>query len=142
MARFLTATAALVAALVPGSAAAAAQSIIGLSQTIQATVYKPLTYVIISYALLLFIWGVYKYIAQSGDERGAEEGAKLMSYGVVVLFVMTALWGFVRLGLAFFGFEGGSGTSPQGRSVFGVAPSSYSGGGSSRDYDYDYTYQY
>lgn len=137
-------TFAVVLALLPLPAAAAAQSIIGLSQTIQNTIYKPLTYVIIGYALLLFVWGIYKYIAQSGDERGAEEGTKLMSYGILVLFVMTAMWGLVRLGLAFFGFEGGQEAKPQG-SVFGLSTTgSYTSSQvySPTDYDYSYTYDY
>ncbi len=130
-------TFAVALALLPLPAAAAAQSIIGLSQTIQNTIYKPLTYVIIGYALLLFVWGIYKYIAQSGDERGAEEGTRLMSYGILVLFVMTAMWGLVRLGLAFFGFEGGQAANPQG-SVFGLSTTGSYSTGQGGDYMYNY----
>lgn len=93
------------------ASAAAASSIIALSRTIQQTIYRPLTAIVISYALLLFLWGIYRYIAQSGDERGAEEGAKMMTYGVVVLFVMTSLWGIVWFSLDALGLPEAS-TNP------------------------------
>ncbi len=107
------------AAALPAVALAAPASLTALSYSIQRTVYRPLTYVLISYALLLFVWGIYRYIAQSGDAKGAEEGAKTMTYGILVLLVMTCLWGFVHLGLSFFGFDGGD----AGSSVFGVPTS-------------------
>jgi hypothetical protein len=50
-------------------------------------------------ALLLFFWGVVKYIKSEGD--GKAEGKKIMIWGIVALFVMTAVWGLV----AFIGEE-------------------------------------
>lgn len=136
------ASAAIVAALLPSSALAA-QTIVQLSQSIQRTVYRPLTAVIIGFALLLFFWGITRYVAQAGDEGKAAEGAKMMSYGVLVLFVMFAVWGIVRMGLAFFGFDGGADASP-GSSVFGVSARNYDSGLNygAKDYDYSNTYDY
>jgi hypothetical protein len=117
-----------VAALVAAPAtASAAQSVIQLSQTIQTTVYRPLIALIIGFALLLFLWGIYRYIAQSGDESNAREGVKMMSYGIIILFVMVSVWGIVHLALSFFGFESGQGGAP-GSSVFGVEARDYDSG--------------
>jgi hypothetical protein len=93
--------------------AAAAPSLVELSQSIQKTVYKPLVTAIISYAILLFVWGVYRYIAHAGDEKAAAEGAKLMSYGVIVLFVMVSVWGLVALLMDTLGIPGAPSKVPQ-----------------------------
>jgi fumarate reductase subunit D len=137
--------AATVAALVPAGALAAT-SIIDFSETVQEKVYTPLIGVIIGFALVLFLYGVVKYIAHAGDQKAADEGAKMMSYGVLVLFVMVCVWGIVKLGLAFLGFEGGEDASSS-SSYFGVStqsyqPSSSGSSGTSYDYNYSATYDY
>jgi hypothetical protein len=107
--------------------AAAAMSLIQLSDAIQRTVYKPLVGVIIGVALVLFVWGVFRYISQSGDEAKAAEGVKMMSYGIVVLFVMFSVWAIVRMFLAFFGI-GTATASPGSTSVFGIEARDYDPG--------------
>lgn len=42
-------------------------------------------------ALLMFFWGVVKYI-RSDDK---EEGKKIMVWGIIALFVMSSVWGLV-----------------------------------------------
>ncbi|MBN2094019.1 MAG: hypothetical protein JW740_01460 [Candidatus Zambryskibacteria bacterium] len=44
-------------------------------------------------ALLLFFWGVVKYIWSVGTEK--EQGKKVMVWGIVALFVMSSVWGLV-----------------------------------------------
>ncbi len=46
-------------------------------------------------ALLVFIWGLAKFIFKSGDEKSHEEGRAIMTWGVIALFVMVAVWGIV-----------------------------------------------
>lgn len=54
------------------------------------TILIPLVFAL---ALLLFFWGVAKYIWSEG--QGKEDGKKIMIWGVVALFVMSAVWGLV-----------------------------------------------
>jgi len=50
-----------------------------------------------SLALLYFFWGVAKYIrADAGGEKAAEEGRRVMVWGVVALFIATSIWGIVN----------------------------------------------
>lgn len=56
------------------------------------TILIPLMFAI---ALLLFFWGLVKYIKSEGEGKG--EGKKIMIWGVVALFVMSSVWGLVRL---------------------------------------------
>lgn len=44
-------------------------------------------------ALLLFFWGVVKYIWGVGS--GKDEGKKIMVWGIIALFVMSCVWAIV-----------------------------------------------
>jgi hypothetical protein len=46
-------------------------------------------------ALVVFFWGLVKFIAHSGDDDGVEEGRRLMVWGVVAFFVLVSIWGIV-----------------------------------------------
>lgn len=46
--------------------------------------------------LLYFFWGVAKYIREgASSEKAAEEGKRIMIWGVVGLFVAFSIWGIV-----------------------------------------------
>lgn len=51
---------------------------------------------LISLGILLFLWGVFKYVSSS-SAKIKSEGVALMSWGVVVLCVMGSVWYFVNL---------------------------------------------
>lgn len=46
--------------------------------------------------LLYFFWGVAKYIrAGAGGEKAAEDGKRVMVWGIVGLFIATSIWGII-----------------------------------------------
>lgn len=46
--------------------------------------------------LLYFFWGVVKYLRSSaGSDNAAEEGRRIMVWGIVGLFVASSIWGIV-----------------------------------------------
>lgn len=49
-----------------------------------------------SIALLVFIWGLVKYIAQAGDAKAHEGGRSLMVNGAIALFVLFSIFGIIR----------------------------------------------
>lgn len=51
--------------------------------------------VIMGTAVLVFFWGIVKFINNAGDEKAVEEGKSIMLWGMVALFVMIALWGII-----------------------------------------------
>lgn len=62
--------------------------------------------VITGLALLIFLWGLTKFIARvGGDEKAVDEGKNLMKWGLIALFVMVSLWGIIRFFYADFGFS-------------------------------------
>ena len=47
---------------------------------------------LIAIAVLVFFWGIVKFIFHADDERAVEEGKQLMVWGMIAIFVMVALW--------------------------------------------------
>ena len=67
--------------------------------------------VIISLAVLGFMWGVVKILFNPTNEIAKKEGRSFMLYGVLTLFVMTSVWGLVNIlnGTITVGNDGGWG---------------------------------
>ncbi len=62
---------------------------------------------VIGFGLLLFLIGITRFVSAGGDEEKRTAGRNMMLFGIVALFVMTSVWGFVKiLGLTFFGASG------------------------------------
>jgi len=66
---------------------------------------------VIGLAVIAILIGLAKYAFAAGDEGAQASGRRIMLVGVIVLFVMVALWGFVNILLQFF-FSGDTGTIP------------------------------
>ncbi|MBI2673724.1 MAG: hypothetical protein HYX23_00365 [Candidatus Zambryskibacteria bacterium] len=59
---------------------------------------NPLIVILVGVALLVFIWGLIKFIFRvGGDENAIEGGKQLMIWGLIALFVMISVWGIIRL---------------------------------------------
>ena len=47
-------------------------------------------------ALLVFLWGLARFIFKvGGDEKAVEEGRNIMIWGLLALFVMVSIWGII-----------------------------------------------
>jgi len=46
-------------------------------------------------ALVVFFWGLAKFILKAGEESAREEGKQVMKWGIVALFVLVSIWGIV-----------------------------------------------
>lgn len=56
-------------------------------------------FIVLTMALstVYFLFGILKYMTQYGDEKARAESVKTITYGLVALFVMVAIWGIVAL---------------------------------------------
>ena len=62
--------------------------------------------IIASLSLLVFIWGLVKFISRvGGDEKAVTEGKKLMIWGLIALFIMISIWGILRFFYSSLGFS-------------------------------------
>ncbi|MDP3763842.1 MAG: hypothetical protein Q8Q92_04380 [bacterium] len=60
-------------------------------------IINTLIIVVAAIALLVFFWGLVRFIFKiGGSEDAVKEGRTLMIWGLVALFVMISVWGIVR----------------------------------------------
>lgn len=52
--------------------------------------------VLIGLAVLLFIWGLFRYYT-TDNQNTKKEAVSIIGYGIVSIFVMVSLWGLVNL---------------------------------------------
>ncbi|MDE1874502.1 MAG: hypothetical protein KGI79_00885 [Patescibacteria group bacterium] len=60
-------------------------------------VVNPVVELLFAAAAFYFIWGVFKYIRNSDDPSGREEGGKHILYGIIGLFIMFSVWGIIQV---------------------------------------------
>lgn len=48
-------------------------------------------------ALFYFMWGIVKYLTHYDDEKKRTESVQTITYGLIALFVLIAIWGLVAL---------------------------------------------
>jgi len=65
-------------------------------------------------ALLVFFWGVAKFILRAGSETAREDAKNVIMWGVIALFVVTTIFGILSLLYSEFDFGAATGQ------VFGV----------------------
>ncbi|MDO8521138.1 MAG: pilin [bacterium] len=51
--------------------------------------------VLIGCAVVVFFWGLVKFIAHADDEKAVTEGKQFMIWGLIGIFVIVALWSIV-----------------------------------------------
>lgn len=52
---------------------------------------------LIGIALVVMLWGIFKYVRNAGDSEKVAEGRKVALYGTIALFLMLSFWGFVMM---------------------------------------------
>ena len=63
---------------------------------IAAGIIQALIPIVIGLAVLVFLWGVLKYVLSTSD-GGKGEGRTFMLWGIIALFVMVSVWGLVNI---------------------------------------------
>lgn len=59
------------------------------------TIVNTLIPILVGVAILVFFWGLVKYIRSAGG-KGHDEGLKIMVAGLVSFFIMVSLYGIVN----------------------------------------------
>ncbi len=54
-------------------------------------------YILIGLATLLFFYGLVKYILDTSKGGDGKDDKKIMTWGVVALFLMASVWGIVKI---------------------------------------------
>lgn len=56
-----------------------------------------ITYVLVSVAVIVFLYGMLRLIASAGNEQKKGEGKKIILYGILGIFIMVSLWGIIHV---------------------------------------------
>lgn len=62
-----------------------------------ASLIKRIIPLLIAVAVILFIVGVIKYVMSGDDEEARGKSRNLMIYGIIGIFVIVSIWGFVAI---------------------------------------------
>ncbi len=60
---------------------------------------------LITFAVLMLMWGIVQFITAAGDEEKRKKGKELIIYGIIGLFVMVSIWGLVGVLTGTFGLS-------------------------------------
>jgi len=63
--------------------------------------------------VVVFLWGVIKYITSSGDEEARKSARGYIIYGLIGIFIMVALWGIIQVAAQTLGIGGQTGGTIQ-----------------------------
>lgn len=61
------------------------------------TLIRGLTVFVFSLAVVIFFWGIVKFILNAANSEGHREGINFMIWGVISIFVMASIWGLVGI---------------------------------------------
>ena len=65
--------------------------------SIARVILNPLIVLGFAIALLYFFVGIFKFVSNSGDEKGREEGKKSIMWGLIGMFIMISVFGIIRV---------------------------------------------
>lgn len=66
-------------------------------------IINPLILLLAASAFVLFVWGVFEFIANAGDETKRKEGRSAILWGLVGLVIIFGAYGIINLALGTFG---------------------------------------
>lgn len=70
-------------------------------------ILNPLILLFFAVALVVFLWGLFQFIASETSDNGREEGKKKIFWGLFGMFIMFSAYGLIRLILGTFGISPG-----------------------------------
>ena len=82
-----------------------AQSLYTLLETAD-KIIRTLIGIMFPLATAIFLWGVIEYMRAAGDEKKIKDSRQKITYGIIGLFLMVAVWGIVKAMVATFGLQG------------------------------------
>lgn len=77
----------------------------GFLDTILSAVFWPLTVFLVALALLVFLYGAFKFVLNADNQSERETGRRHMIYGIIGLIVMTSALAILTIAANTFGLS-------------------------------------
>lgn len=69
------------------------------------TLVKSVVPLLLTLAMVLFIWGIIQFFLSAENEEKRKKGKTFMMWGLISLFVMISMWGIVNIFSHTFGIQ-------------------------------------
>lgn len=102
----------LAASFCPVLALAAGKTLKDLITSLIGSIINPLLAVVFALALVIFLWGVLKFIQSADDSKKRDEAKNNILWGLIALVVMVSVYSLVNVLLATFSGDFEMTTSP------------------------------
>ena len=66
-------------------------------------IVNPIIILLFGIALVVFLWGIFEFLAQSSNDEARSRGKRNMIWGLIGMFIMFSAFGIIRLVLGTFG---------------------------------------
>ena len=66
-------------------------------------IINPIILLLAACAFVVFLWGVFQFIAHAGDETKRKEGRQAIMWGLIGLVIIFGAYGIINLALGTFG---------------------------------------
>ena len=63
--------------------------------------------ILVGVAVIYFLWGIVKFVGAGDDEEKRKAAKHIITYGLIGILVMVALWGIIEALLTMLGIEEG-----------------------------------
>lgn len=80
-------------------------SFCGLASLILGMLNSAVIPILVTIAIVFFIWGVIQYVINPNSSEEREKGQQYMIWGIVGLFVILSIWGLVAILTGTFGIS-------------------------------------
>jgi len=68
-------------------------------------IINPLIVLLFGFALVIFLWGGFKFIYGADSADGREKGTQHMIWGIVGMVIMLSVFGILRIAAGTFGID-------------------------------------
>ncbi|MCF7815572.1 MAG: hypothetical protein K9M10_02340 [Candidatus Pacebacteria bacterium] len=79
----------------------------GVLDKIEGVILFPLMSLMMSVALLMFLWGMYEYVLHADEDESRTQGKMHMLYGIIGLLIMISAYGILKIAAGTFGITDG-----------------------------------
>ncbi len=79
--------------------------VLKLIQNLNTIIVNPIIYLLMTLAVMYFIWGLVEFIWKAGNQADRDKGKSRMIWGIVGLFIMVSVYSIITISLNTFGIS-------------------------------------